>query len=100
MGTLSSYLFVSALIFCIGILGVLLRRNILIIFMSIEMMLNAVNLTFVAFSRMMGTVEGQVFVFLSMAISACEVALGLAVILLVFRRREEVDVDSFNLLKD
>ena len=100
MTSIVPYLWVSAAIFIIGALGFFLRRSVLILFMSLEMMLNAVNLTFVAFARMLGQMDGQVFVFLAMTISACEVALGLSLIVLMFRHVKKLDVDQFNLLRD
>ena len=90
--------FVSAILFAIGLIGVLLRRNAIIVFMSVELMLNAVNLTLVAFSRSMG-MEGQILVFFVMAVAAAEAAVGLAIIIAVFRHYELVDVDRFNLLR-
>ncbi|MDP8239214.1 MAG: NADH-quinone oxidoreductase subunit NuoK [Candidatus Hatepunaea meridiana] len=93
------YLWLSALLFCIGVAGVLTRRNALIIFMSIELMLNAVNLTFIAFSRYLSNVDGQVFVFFIMAVAAAEVAVGLAIIVTIFRHKESVDIDKINLMK-
>jgi NADH-quinone oxidoreductase subunit K len=95
----SAYLTLSAVIFVIGVLGVLVRRNILIIFMSIELMLNAVNLAFVALSRQWGNLDGQVIVFLVMAVAAAEAAVGLAIIICIFRRKKSVNVDDFNLMK-
>lgn len=95
----STYLMLSALIFVIGILGVLVRRNILIMFMSVELMLNAVNLAFVALSRQLGNLDGQVVVFLVMAVAAAEAAVGLAIIICIFRRKKSVNVDDFNLMK-
>ena len=89
----------SALVFTIGLVGVLVRRNALIIFMSIELMLNAANLAFVAFARSMDSVDGQVFVFFVMTVAAAEVAVGLAIIVNLFRLRETVFVDEINLLK-
>jgi NADH-quinone oxidoreductase subunit K len=89
----------SALLFVIGLVGVLVRRNALVIFMSIELMLNAGNLAFVAFSRQMNSIDGQVFVFFVMAVAAAEVAVGLAIIVNLFRLRETVFVDEINLLK-
>ena len=89
----------SAVIFVIGVVGVLVRRNALIIFMSIELMLNAANLVFVAFAREMGSLDGQIFVFFVMAVAAAEVAVGLAIIVNVFRLKETVYVDEINLLK-
>ena len=89
----------SAVVFVIGLIGVLVRRNALIIFMSIELMLNSANLAFVAFSRQMNSLEGQVFVFFVMTVAAAEVAVGLAIIVNLFRLRESVFVDEINLLK-
>lgn len=96
---LSYYLLLSAVLFSIGVVGVLIRRNVLIIFMSIELMLNAVNLSFVAFSRFLESLEGQVFVFLIMAVAAAEVAVGLAIIICIFRNKATVNVDEINLMK-
>ena len=89
----------SAVLFCIGVVGVLVRRNALVIFMSIELMLNAANLAFVAFSRQLQSLDGQIFVFFVMTVAAAEVAVGLAIIVNVFRLRETVFVDEINLLK-
>jgi NADH-quinone oxidoreductase subunit K len=96
---LSWSLGLSALLFLIGTVGVLVRRNALVIFMSIELMLNAGNLAFVAFSRQMNSLDGQVFVFFVMTVAAAEVAVGLAIIVNLFRLRESVFVDEVNLLK-
>ncbi len=96
---LSWSLALSAVLFVIGVIGVLVRRNALVIFMSIELMLNAANLAFVAFSRDMQSLDGQVFVFFVMAVAAAEVAVGLAIIVNMFRLRETVFVDEINLLK-
>ncbi len=96
---LSWSLGLSALVFTIGLIGVLVRRNALVIFMSIELMLNAANLAFVAFARALGSVDGQVFVFFVMTVAAAEVAVGLAIIVNLFRLRETVFVDEINLLK-
>ncbi len=93
------YLTLSALLFCIGVAGVLTRRNVLIIFMSIELMLNAVNLCFVTFGRYLPDANGQVFVFFIMAVAAAEVAVGLAIIVTIFRHKEIVDIDQVNLVK-
>jgi NADH-quinone oxidoreductase subunit K len=95
----SAYLMLSAVIFVTGVLGVLVRRNILIMFMSIELMLNAVNLAFVALSRQLGNLDGQVVVFLVMAVAAAEASVGLAIIICIFRRKKSVNVDDFNLMK-
>lgn len=89
----------SALLFVIGVVGVLVRRNALIIFMSIELMLNAANLAFVALARHLNSIDGQIFVFFVMTVAAAEVAIGLAIIVNVFRLRETVFVDEINLLK-
>lgn len=99
MVTIAYYLLVSAVLFIIGVVGVLVSRNAIIIFMSIEIMLNAVNLTLLAFSRQMGLVSGQVFVFLVMAVAAAEAAVGLAIIMALYRKRESVNVDDINLMK-
>lgn len=95
---LAPALAVSALLFSIGVLGVLIRRNVIIIFMCIELMLNAVNLTFVALAQQLG-IEGQVIVFFVMGVAAAEVAVGLAIIIAIYRHRESVDLSSFNLLR-
>ncbi|TMQ69317.1 MAG: NADH-quinone oxidoreductase subunit NuoK [Candidatus Eisenbacteria bacterium] len=89
----------SAIVFVIGVVGVLVRRNALIIFMSIELMLNAANLAFVAFAREAKSLDGQIFVFFVMTVAAAEVAVGLAIIVNVFRLKETVYVDEINLLK-
>ena len=91
-------LVLSAILFVIGTAGVLVRRNAIIMFLCIELQLNAVNLTFVAFSRMFG-IEGQIFVFFVMTVAAAEAAVGLAIIISIFRHYQTVDVDNFNLLK-
>ena len=96
---LSWMLTLSAVVFVIGVVGVLVRRNALIIFMSIELMLNAANLAFVAFARELGSLDGQVFVFFVMTVAAAEVAVGLAIIVNVFRLKGTVYVDEINLLK-
>jgi NADH-quinone oxidoreductase subunit K len=89
----------SASLFGIGVVGVLVRRNALVIFMSIELMLNAANLVFIAFGRAMQSIDGQVITFFVMAVAAAEVAVGLAIIVNLFRLRETVFVDEVNLLK-
>jgi NADH-quinone oxidoreductase subunit K len=94
------YLIVSALLFVIGMFGVLSRRNVLVIFMSIELMLNAANLSFVAFVRLLGRIDGQIFVFFGMSVAAAEVAVGLAIVLALFRNnRPTTDVAEMNILK-
>ena len=97
--TVNHFIILSAILFSIGAIGVLVRRNPLIMFMSIELMLNAVNLAFVAFSRYLNSLDGQVFVFLILTVAAAEVAVGLAIIVALFRQRENVDVDEVNELK-
>jgi NADH-quinone oxidoreductase subunit K len=94
-----AYLIVSALLFCIGVVGFILRRNLIVLFMCIELMLNAVNLTLMAVARYFGfTMEGQLMVFLVMAVAAAETAVGLAVVIAVFRRRPTLDADDMSLL--
>ena len=89
----------SVVLFTIGVIGVLVRRNPLVIFMSIELMLNAANLAFVAFGRAHGTVDGQVIVFFVMTVAAAEVAVGLAIIVAIFRARYRINVDDLSLLR-
>jgi NADH-quinone oxidoreductase subunit K len=96
---ISWYLIVSAILFTIGVSGVLIRRNPLIIFMSIELMLNAVNLSFITFSRYLDSVDGQMFVFLVLTVAAAEVVVGLALIVSIFRTRRDIDVDDMNILR-
>jgi NADH-quinone oxidoreductase subunit K len=96
---LEYYLILSATIFAIGSVGVLTRRNAIIIFMCIELMLNAVNITLVAFSSFLGDASGQIFVFFVMAVAAAEAAIGLAIVLALFRNKKTVYVDEINLLK-
>src|SRR5438477_1074779 len=99
MTTLANYLAVSAALFVIGMTGVLFRRNAIVIFMCVELMLNAVNLTFVALAQNIG-VGGQVFVFFVMAVAAAEAAVGLAIILAVYRHKQSVSLQNMNLLRD
>ncbi len=89
----------SAALFAVGVVGVVTRRNSIIVYMCIELMLNAVNLTFIAFSRQLGDMGGQIFTFMVMTVAAAEAAVGLAIIISVFRNRQTVDVDDVNLLK-
>ena len=96
---ISYYIFLSAVLFCIGVLGVLFRRNAIIIFMCIELMLNAVNLLLVAFSSYFSDASGQVFVFFIMAVAAAEVAVGLAILMMIFRNTKSTDIDFLNKLK-
>ena len=93
------YLLFAAALFAIGVAGVLLRRNVIIVFMSIELMLNAVNVTFIAFSRQMNNIDGQIFVFFVMTLAAAEVAVGLAIIVAMFRNKESINIEDMNLLK-
>ena len=93
------FLVVSAVLFAIGTIGVLVRRNALVIFMSIELQLNAVNLSLIAFARELGEVRGQVLAFFSMVVAAAEVVVGLAIIVAIFRRRVSANVDDVSLLK-
>jgi NADH-quinone oxidoreductase subunit K len=95
----SFYLVLSAVLFTLGAIGVLIRRNALVMFMSIEMMLNAANLALITYSRMLENVEGQVFVLLVMAVAAAEVAVGLAIVVAYYRHKETTDVDEMDLLK-
>ncbi len=96
---LSYYLVLSIILFACGVTGFLIKRNIITIFMSIELMLNAVNLSFVAFAAYWGRLSGQVFVFFVMVVAAAEAAVGLAIIIAVFRTRETLNPDRVNLLK-
>ncbi|HVM11965.1 MAG TPA: NADH-quinone oxidoreductase subunit NuoK [Actinomycetota bacterium] len=93
------YIILSGLLFSIGTVGVLVRRNALVIFMAIELQLNAVNLSLIAFSRRLGTVDGQVLAFFSMVVAAAEVVVGLAIIVAIFRRRRTANVDDASLLR-
>lgn len=94
-----NYLYLSALLFTIGAAGVLLRRNAMVMFMCIELMLNAVNLAFVTFARMHGNLDGQMVAFFTMVVAACEVVVGLAIIMTIFRSRKSASVDDAHLLK-
>ena len=93
------YLALSALLFCIGIVGVLIRKNAIVIFMCVELMLNAVNLTLVSFSSHYGDIDGQILVFFSLAVAAAEAVIGLAIILAIFRNNLSVDITKVNLLR-
>lgn len=93
------FLVLAGLMFTIGVVGVLVRRNAIVIFMFVELMLNAVNLAFVTFSRMHGHMDGQVLVFFVLVVAAAEVTVGLAILLMIFRRRRSADVDDVSLLK-
>lgn len=96
----SYYLYLSILLFTIGAAGVLLRRNAIVMFMCVELMLNACNLAFVTFSRMHGQLDGQVVAFFVMVVAACEVVIGLAIIMAIFRARRSASVDAANLLRN
>ena len=96
---LSHYLVVSAILFAIGTAGVFMRKNLITILLSVEIMLNAVNLTFVAFGRFQGNVDGQIITFFVMTVAAAEAAVGLAIVISLFRHRESLNPDAFTLLK-
>ena len=100
MVPIAYYLILAALLFSIGVCAFLIKRNVVTIFMSIELMLNAVNLTFVAFAHMWHRIEGQIFVFFVMVVAAAEAAVGLAIIIALFRARQTLNVDQVNLMKD
>ncbi len=95
----SWYLLLSAVLFTIGVAGVLIRRNAIVVFMCIELMLNAVNLSFLAFGRMNGSLDGQVLAFFVMVVAAAEVVIGLGILVAIFRKRSSTSVDDVNLLK-
>ena len=97
---ISNYLYLSAILFTIGALGVLIRRNAIVIFMCIELMLNASNLVLVTFSRINGNLDGQVASFFTMVVAACEVVVGLAIIVTIYRSRRSASVDDASLLKN
>ena len=97
--TVNDYLVLSAMLFSIGTAGVFVRRNVITILLSIEIMLNAVNLTFVAVGRYLGTVDGQIITFFVMTVAAAEAAVGLALVIALFRHRETLSPDAFTLLK-
>ena len=99
MVSMNSVLLISFLLFSVGVAGVLIRRNVLIILMCVELMLNAANLNLVAFARMSGTVAGQAFALLVMGLAAAEVAIGLALVVALYRKKDSVQVDQINLLK-
>ena len=95
----NNYLYVSALLFTIGAVGVVVRRNAIVVFMCVELMLNAANLTLVTFARINGSLEGQVVAFFTMVVAACEVVVGLAIIVAIYRSRRSASVDDASLLK-
>ena len=94
-----NYLYVSGLLFTIGAVGVVIRRNAIVVFMCVELMLNAANLTLVTFARINGTLDGQVVAFFTMVVAACEVVVGLAIIVTIYRSRRSASVDDASLLK-
>ena len=96
---INNYLYLSAILFTIGAVGVVVRRNAIVVFMCIELMLNAANLTLVTFSRINGTLEGQVTAFFTMVVAACEVVVGLAIIIAIYRSRRSASIDDASLLK-
>ena len=93
------YIILSAFLFTVGVIGVVISRNLIVMFMAVEIMLNAANLALVGFSRQLKLMDGQVFVFLVMTVAAAEAAVGLAIIIAVFRNRESVNADTLNLMK-
>jgi len=95
----NAYLLLSAVLFTIGVVGVLVRRNAIVVFMCVELMLNAVNLSFVAFARRNGTLDGQVLAFFVMVVAAAEVVVGLGILVAIFRKRSSASVDDVNLLR-
>jgi len=97
--TLNHYLVVSALLFCLGLLGVIVRRNLLVIYMSLELMLNAANLALVAFSRFTNNLDSQVFVFFVITVAAAEVSVGLALIVALYRKRQSAHVEDLTTMK-
>jgi NADH-quinone oxidoreductase subunit K len=99
MVPIAYYLILAAILFSIGVAAFLIKRNIISIFMSIELMLNAVNLTFVAFAHLWHQIQGQIFVFFVMVVAAAEAAVGLAIIIAIFRTRQTLNVDQINLMK-
>ena len=99
MAPLNYYLALGAVLFAIGVAGVVIRRDIIVILMSIELMLNAVNLTFIAFARFLGSMEGQVIVFFVMTVAAAEAVVGLGIIISIFRHRQSLDPQEMRLLK-
>lgn len=99
MVNLSAYILVAMVLFGIGTVGVLISRNLIVLFMSVELMLNAANLVLIAFSRALNVLDGHVIVFLVLTIAAAEAAVGLAMVITLFRNRETVNIDRFNLLK-
>ena len=96
---IDNYLYLSAILFTIGAVGVVVRRNAIVVFMCVELMLNAANLSLVTFSRINGTLDGQVVTFFTMVVAACEVVVGLAIIVTIYRSRRSASIDDASLLK-
>lgn len=96
---ITHYLVLSVILFCIGVLGVFIRRNAIVIFMCIELMLNSANLALIAFSRHLNSMDGQIFVFFVMTVAAAEAAVGLGIIIALYRNKETINVDDINLMK-
>jgi NADH-quinone oxidoreductase subunit K len=99
MVPISHYLMVSVILFCIGVVGVFIRRNAIVIFMCIELMLNAANLAFIAFARHLNSMDGQIFVFFVMTVAAAEAAVGLGIMVALYRNKGTINVDDINLMK-
>jgi NADH-quinone oxidoreductase subunit K len=99
MLAINNYLILSAILFSIGTIGVLVRRNAIVIFMCVELMLNAVNLTFISISKYLGNIDGQIFVFFIMTVAAAEAAVGLALMISFYKNRESIDVEDVNIMK-
>lgn len=99
MVPLSHYLILSATLFVIGVMGVLLRRNVIVVFMSVEIMLNAVNISLIAFDKYLNQHDGQIFSFMVICVAAAEVSVGLAIVISMFRNKPTVNLDEFNLMK-
>ena len=97
--SIDNYLYLSAILFTIGAVGVVVRRNAIVVFMCVELMLNAANLTLVTFSRINGTLDGQVIAFFTMVVAACEVVVGVAIIVTIYRSRRSASIDDASLLK-
>jgi NADH-quinone oxidoreductase subunit K len=97
--SIDNYLYLSAILFSIGAVGVIVRRNAIVVFMCVELMLNAANLALVTFSRINGTLDGQVVAFFTMVVAACEVVVGLAIIVAIYRSRRSASIDDASLLK-
>ena len=99
MVPIAHYLVLSVILFCIGVFGVFIRRNAIVVFMCIELMLNSANLALIAFSRHLNSMDGQIFVFFVMTVAAAEAAVGLGIIIALYRNKETINVDDINLMK-